>query len=357
MSEATHEPEFESLPALYQRWATTLLSSGIPREAIASCLDCAMCESCEPGSYRDPAFFNPDTKCCTYFPDLPNYLVGRAIHADTPGSAALYAFVEAPAKGAARVSLTGVIAMPGTATPRNAENFGHAPDLLCPYAIEADTREGPLCGIWQHRNAVCSTYFCKHVRGAVGHRFWQTFRNLLLEIEEALSWWAIAELIPDAAGKVLDSEAEHESQIQLRLKPDAWRHWPGTRSAFYEACADRVEALRWDEVLTIAGIKAKLHSTEVIARHGELLSPAIPARLQVGEYKVISATPRHTTIESTTHREHIAAPAALLPLLCYFDGRSVDEVLEEIEAETRIEVDRGLVRRLYDFGILIPVEA
>ena len=39
----------------------------------------------------------------------------------------------------------------------------------------------------QTRNAVCSTWFCKHERGAVGQRFWHAVRDLLIAVEERVA--------------------------------------------------------------------------------------------------------------------------------------------------------------------------
>jgi hypothetical protein len=41
-------------------------------------------------------------------------------------------------------------------------------------------------------------------------------------------------------------------------------------------------------------------------------------------------------------------------LLPYFDGRSTAEVLHEIARKEGKRVDEALVRRLVDFGILVP---
>lgn len=329
MTNVDHAQEFESLPALYQRWATELLPGGIPREHVASCMDCVMCESCEPGTHRNPDFFNPDSKCCTHFPDIPNYLVGRAIHADTPGSEVLRNFVDAGSSPRVAVSLLAVQPSPAVSAHymHNPEtNFGRNADLLCPYAIQAKTAEGPLCGIWQHRNAVCSTYFCKHVRGETGHRFWQSIRNLFIEMEEALSWWCIAQLIPDAGRKVLDAPARDLKHMAISLKPDAWQYWSGTRSDFYEACAALVEALSWEESVALAGTRARLHTDQLLLRYEELISSAFPAHLRVAPYGMLFSDDASTTLENTINCERLQVPTRLLSLLPYFDGRVLSEV-------------------------------
>ena len=131
------------------------------------------------------------------------------------------------------------------------QGFGRDPDLLCPYAIDRDAPEGPRCGIWQQRNGVCSTFFCKHVKGLTGYQFWQTMRGLLGQLENALAWWAILELI-DAPDRVFSAGARRAGDRNaVLIAPDAWRFWPGTREASSRACAERAEALDPAEAVAI----------------------------------------------------------------------------------------------------------
>src|SRR5207253_3996635 len=70
--------------------------------------------------------------------------------------------------------------------------FGRAQALLCPYY----DNEGGLCGIWRNRQSTCATWFCKHVRGAVGQRFWNALHALLAAVEDDLAGWCLVELDP-----------------------------------------------------------------------------------------------------------------------------------------------------------------
>src|SRR5947208_9693702 len=76
----------DALPPLYARWASQFLSGAIPAETEATCSDCAML--CGTPVKAQPAaaapFFDPSTKCCTYLPVLPNFLVGRMLTDDSP---------------------------------------------------------------------------------------------------------------------------------------------------------------------------------------------------------------------------------------------------------------------------------
>src|SRR5438034_10877336 len=84
------------LPPLYAAWMDQLLAGPIPPESEATCHDCAMCnQGTEASSPNGPGYyFSPQTKCCTYLPELHNFLVGRILSDDDPASATGRATVE-----------------------------------------------------------------------------------------------------------------------------------------------------------------------------------------------------------------------------------------------------------------------
>lgn len=356
MTDAAMPMETESLPPLYERWMATLLPGGIPRERVATCLDCAMCAKTPEDAASGSGFFNPTTKCCTYFPAVPNFLVGRAMDVDTPGGAVLRGFVEADSTKEAIVTLRGVMASTKHSILYSSmgmgSGFGQEEALLCPYAIDRDTPEGPLCGIWQHRNAVCSTYFCKHVRGGTGRHFWMSIRNLISHVELALSWWAVAELIPELPAVLLQPPSCEADSIDSEMPPDAWKHWPGTKADFYRACSERVEALLWDEILVIAGIKSQIQAREMLANYARLRSADIPEKLQTAAYSTVRSNRARTALHAGARSEQFEVPTRLVSLLGYFDGRPVAAVIADIQEQEHVELEVGLVRKLYDFGIL-----
>ncbi len=363
MTDVDVSAEVESLPILYQRWLASILPGGMPRERIATCLDCAMCARTREEHQTMLGAYNPDTKCCTYFPNVPNYLVGRAIDVDTPGARVMLGFVESGTTSEANVTMCGVAATGKRSAlydlAGQGGGFGRDPDLLCPYAIARDTQEGPLCGIWAHRNSVCSTYFCKHVNGGSGRHLWTAIRNLFRHIEASLSWWAIAQLIPEMGTLMLRPPGQQEERVDSVLSPTAWTRWPGTRADFYRACSEKVEALSWEEVVAVVGFKAALYVEEVHANYDHVYGETFPDPLRPTTYTTIQAGHERTTIQGggSGGNEHVEVPSILLRLLPYFDGRSTQEVLSDIKAREQVGLDVALVRKLYDFGILERADA
>src|SRR4051795_2370550 len=68
------------LPPLFARWLDELGAGPLPDEREATCSDCAMCSD-DPQA--DGEFFDRATKCCTYIPELFNFLVGRVLADDS----------------------------------------------------------------------------------------------------------------------------------------------------------------------------------------------------------------------------------------------------------------------------------
>src|SRR2546423_8454859 len=100
------------LPPLYAAWMEQWLAGPIRHETNATCDDCAMLSG---GAETNSAemFFNPETKCCTYVPMLPNYLVGRILADDAPAFAEGRATVEARVHDVVGVTPLGLDAPPG----------------------------------------------------------------------------------------------------------------------------------------------------------------------------------------------------------------------------------------------------
>jgi len=63
-----------------------ILQSLIPKETKATCDDCVMLSPARNRT-RLLLLVRPRTKCCTYIPELPNFLVGRILCDDDPAFA------------------------------------------------------------------------------------------------------------------------------------------------------------------------------------------------------------------------------------------------------------------------------
>ena len=342
-----------------------LLRAPIEPETHATCADCAMCKPADSPADPDAHYFNPGVKCCTFLPALPNFLVGRILLEPDPALARGRTSVGA--RIAAGVGLTplGLGRSAGQDAHDPGPGFGRDEALLCPHYV----REGGTCGIWPHREATCTTFFCKHVRGAVGADFWSALQRLLEAIEQALAWQCLEalDLGTDAVSLLLGPAADsrHGSVAQRQDGTYApadfrvmWGRWVGRERAFYEAAAGVVESLSWREILERTGPRVRLRAQLVREAHARLQAPAIPAgALRRGLIVATPLAPDSMRLATYRATDPITIPRALFDALPHFDGRAAEPAIAAIEAEQGLTIDPDVVGRLVDFEVLVPVPA
>jgi hypothetical protein len=356
------------LPPLYARWMAELLPAPIPAETEATCQKCAMCG--ERGDSSSVAFFNPATKCCTYVPMLPNFLVGCILDDTDPAAAAGRTTVERRIEDRVGVTPLGLQAPPVHTVLYGiggAAAFGRSRTLRCPHYRE---EAGGACGIWRHRNGVCSTWFCKHVRGSTGQRFWQALDQLLATVERELARWCLvrldvepavlARLLPRGTDRVLRTNPldgdSLDGRIDQRAFAQLWGGWHGREREFYRVAGRAVADLRWEDVLRLGGGSVAALARVVASAHGALLDDAIPERLVVGRLQILASGRHHVRVAAYSGLDPLDLPRRLVDVLPAFDGRRTEQVLRAIRAQQCLNVERGLVRRLVDFGILVAAD-
>jgi hypothetical protein len=352
-----------SLPPLYARWIDTLLDGGpLPSEREATCSDCAMWTN--GLDYGASVTFARETKCCTYVPALPNFLVGRVVADDDAKLAAGRATLEARVDRRAGVTPLGLDA-PATHAAlyglRGPHAFGRARSLRCPHYLP----DIGGCGIWRHRNGVCATWFCKHERGGTALRFWQMLDQLFSALEREMARWCVveiglddrvlAELFPPGAdrrhGTSLDADAMDGRVDEVAYRA-MWGTWSGREREFYRESAALVEGLDWPEVQTIGGPTAEIWSRLVADAYRGLQSYLIPARLRTGQFTVLRFDRRCAVLAGYRGYDPLEIPRAVLDALPHFDGRLTSQALASIERTQGLRLESPLVLKLVDFGIL-----
>lgn len=318
------------LPELYGRWMSELLGGPLPEEQAATCDRCVQCSGAAPEGYR----FADATKCCTYVPAMPNFLVGGALRGGS-----LLARERLLRRMQDEPDATTPHGLDATERERQryrevlaAEAFGRATDLHCPYYL----RElGGQCGVWRSRNGICATWFCKHDRGAAGQRFWQALEVLLTALERELSHWCACTIL-----------FEGESD-----EPSPWSAWAGREAQYYGRAADLVADLTWSQVQAIAGPTLAPVVHDLLAAHAALREGP-PARVRLGSIRVTHRGPERSRVVTYLDTDALELPTALLDLLPRLSGRPTAEALAELRAEG-VELTPDLLRALLDFEILV----
>lgn len=345
------------LPAPYSSLLPELASSLAPREHIATCHDCAMRPRGEPVPGVD--YFDPDSKCCTFHPSVPNFLVG-ALLADTD-----------PALDEGRRRVRDRIARRLGATPRGLEpprgysmryraleprGFGVARSLRCPLHDAA----GGECTIWRFREATCLTFHCKHAHGADGLAYWASLQGALAHAQRELALLAMHRLGIDR-GFVLGLTRREPTadEIESEVTPDSvhrsmFGSWSGREEAFYLRCHEVVGALSADEVARAVGTRGDVHAAELAARLEAIRTPAMPACLERNpRLRAFPADGDRFLVAAFSDRQPLRLRRRLLRALDRFDGVTpTAQVLERIRAEDGFVVDASTVLRLWRHRIL-----
>jgi hypothetical protein len=358
----------EVLPPLYQAWMDALLPATLPAEERATCLDCAMAPKLGHGP--PDTWFDPSTKCCTWYPELSNFLVGRILADDDPGNA--HGRRGARARIAARAAVTplGIWPTPvyeslyDQSVRAVSGTFGHVPALRCPYYVEP----GGLCGIWRHRDAVCSTWFCKFMRGARGAVFWQLVKELLRSVESALRAWCLTQI--DLGADALRATWIAEGNRRRRpIKIDAfamagaadpgdyarmWGRYAGREEELYSECARIVGALTWPEALAIGGGPAQVGATLVVDFFERLRGETpLPERVARGPALVQIGVPGRARVHNASNvNDPLELPARAVEAVPRLAGGPLAEMLAKVQAEG-VPVDEAMVRRMLDWELLV----
>ncbi len=360
----------DTLPPLYAGWLREMVVGPIPAETKATCASCAMCKN---GGKRPAVlsyYYEPNLKCCTYTPEIFNFLAGNIL-ADTGSDSNVKSGQRALELRIARklaVTPYGVGATPkfNRLYKNSGTEFGRNPELLCPYYnVEAD-----LCGVWRYRNSVCATWFCKHERGAVGMEFWRLVRLWLNSVEQSLARWCVSRLdLGEQALLTLFApppplnnavkpkvEAVVEDSVDLKLYRRQWGGWLGREQEFYLECARLVNNLSWPEVVQICGPQTQILADLTQKAYQRLVTDQTPSALQVIPLKVLGKQGDYTYLQTYGDNDPLGVPTKLVAALDYFDGQPTTEVLQTIETKTGLRVSPKLVRKLADFKLLVRVE-
>ena len=361
----------DTLPPLYATWMREALQGPIPHETEATCNDCVMlakggCEAPQGSGF----FFDPHTKCCTYIPELPNFLVGRILADRDAASARGRATLEKRLVEGVAVTPLGIGRSPTFRLvyqhSADLAAFGRNRALRCPHYLE---EEGGQCGIWRHRRSTCATWFCKHVRGAVGASFWRAMHELLSAAEEGLTRWCVLELDigpgalrrlfrpaggdPMAPGRPIE-EGGVDGVADPAIYRELWGSWAGRERDFYAECARRMNALAWKDVAAICGSEVKTREALARQAYSRLISEEPPPALEVGPVKIVRMGGENCRVSSYSAIDLLDIPKPLLDVLHHFDGRPTEEAVRAIAEEEGIDLDEALVRKLADFRILVP---
>ncbi len=347
----------EMLPAIYGALLPPFFDTVAPEETKATCASCAMCPTAERPAAPGVVFFRPDTKCCTYHPRLPSYLVGAILRDERADMSEGRRRVRA--RIASRVGVTPRWLAPpkkyGLLLEASREaSFGRSRALLCPYYED----EGGLCTIWRHREADCSTFFCKYVAGADGRTFWRSLGGYLRLVERRLTELAVGSVAPELV-EPPPGPAGALSIDELEERPpdgyaSTWGAWTGREEELYLACYDAVSALGAADLQRAVGAGAPELAT-MIASHRQATAPQLPERLMLAPDASLQPGPDGVLCTTYSKYEPVLLTHDLHEVLGELGpNETVAEVRARLLRDAGIDVPEAMLLALHQLRVLVP---
>jgi Fe-S-cluster containining protein len=334
-------------------------------ETRATCENCAMCARADTVagvSGVSVVHFAPDLKCCTYHPTLPNYLVG-AIFAD-PDPALSEGRRRLDEKIAARIGVT----PQWLAAPRKhallldaarLSSFGRSRALLCPYYQDG------LCSIWRHREAVCSTFFCKYESAARGHAAWDALKRYFYLIERLLSARAAQAIDESLTEPAVARGRLTQADLEDRPPPDDeyrgfWGEWAGHEREFYLRCYEFVAGLDAGDCERLHAdspeLRARLEEAE--QRHAALDVTGPSPRLVLGSELSSVPVPDGAVVTTYSRYDSLFLSQALRDALSQFRAdESVAETKARLKREQGLDLPDDVIELLERYEVLVPPKA
>ncbi len=350
----------ETLPERHQSWLKQVAAAMIPVESAATCSACAMCKT-DSTTTADLALFSPSTKCCTYYPALRNFSVG-AIFRDSRCSPQATEELKLRVRARSAVSPLGVLPLPSWSARYNSvskELFGKSEVLLCSYYDKG--AQGANCTIWRYRSPVCATWFCKHVRGATGQRFWSDVKRFLEVCEEVVALSValhlgitpsiLAQLVREPSSLNTQASELDGSFLDSQYRAQ-WGEWQHREIEFFEACAELADRTAAADVLRLGGVQLETLAGALGESYSSIVKAGALGQLRRATFSVSPAGEGKYVVGALNSYDPLLVTRDVVEVLAYFDGTPTAQVRARIEDECGLSLDDALLRRLVDFGLL-----
>lgn len=351
----------DSIPEFYHRLLPEVFHFEIPSEHFANCADCPLiCSTVSEVGKNLAKPFSPETKCCTFSPRIPSYMVG-AILSDNS--------VEMR-EGRNRIlnkirSKQGVFPHGLYPTQKykllfesaRQDSFGRSKLLLCPYFVSGEKN----CTIWKYREAICALWFCKHLAGTSGYSFWNTIMEYMKYVQESLISYAFLQLgvdyfEPYNANNVMSYEDLEELPMKEGMYQKIWNDWQGKEAEFYSECYRLISQMSKESFEAIVGLDQMVLVNKIAEAYRNIVE--LPELMERSGKIVLQRNGDSYIVELNHYIERIDSTIAYsfgIPdyVLDAFDGKlTTGEIVEKIYREHSVVLEPEILIALYHHGIL-----
>jgi len=352
-------PLRSELHPLYRHLLPDLFDRPAVPESRATCDDCPMCDKGTSAAANGAHTYLADTKCCTYHPTLPNFLVGALLRDTSSEHAEGRRRVRAKIEQRVGVTPRWLSVPRKTAVMFEASrqrSFGQSKALLCPY------HDAGRCTLWRFRESVCATYFCRHDAGASGAAFWGALKEYLSHVELVLSGWAVRAIDPNMTEPTVPPLQLTPEDLEDRPPCDAdygrfWSGWVGREEAFYIDTTQRIEQLDAERFRAL--VDGTPRAAELLGklreRHVALISPGPVKHLVLNRRLSAVPTAGGAMLTSYSPSDPIFISNGLAHMLGSLQkDEPFAEALVRLQEEHAVEIPEELVLKLRAFDVLVP---
>lgn len=355
----------DTIPAFYTPFLPEIFQSVIPPEPFSDCLNCPMISSPADDTDSEQSLpFNPETRCCTFTPRIPNYMAGAILSDDDPAMGEGRRRLKERISSGRGVYPNGVYPTPAYTrlyVDKSPREFGRNKDLLCPYFTEGKYN----CTVWKYREAICALWFCKHLAGARGREFWKAVIDYMKYLQESLinvSAYMCGLEPVDPYGEGGRPGYTEPSDIAEKEKryTALWKAWAGHEEEYYIKCHEIVTGLE-DEVIRKIQMKAVPLARRIESIAQDIVK--VPEYLTLAEKAVSDTGDGNYRVEIKNYIEILrkwVIWSFRLPkdMLDMFDGkRTTSAVVQHVLEYGKVRIEPEILIALYRHGVLTEVKA
>ncbi|HNZ44116.1 MAG TPA: hypothetical protein PKN41_12355 [Bacteroidales bacterium] len=356
-------PIREYLPEIFHRLLPDIFLQKIPAEIFTKCSDCHMiCNTREELGLNQSKPFAPDTKCCTFMPQIPNFLAGALLSDTDPLAATGKNRLLQRIENRKGIFPHGVYPVKKYSLLYEAGRelgFGKSRALRCPYFIEGKYN----CALWKYREAICATWFCKYVAQQAGFEFWDAVKCCIKYVEDKLTLHFLARKgMPLSHPYGDNTNISYEDLDDLPMNDKEyrllWGKWAGREKEFYLTTYSLFQSLTPQDFSQIMGEPFKDLLSDMEKKYHRMTD--IPMKLvadreravyqtDTGNYHLEMITVIERNNSCITHAFDIPAP-----VIDIFDGNiATEDALQQLEKNHGIFLGKDILISLYQYGILL----
>ena len=311
----------DKIPSVYHSIFPELLSIEFPEEKIATCNTCNLCRST-----KSPYI---NTKCCTYHPQLANFLIGGVLTDDIEQLKLGRARIKAQIKARIGVTPYGIIPSVSYSIKKkeaDSQEFWSRPrklieSLLCPYYDKGN------CTVWKYRENLCVTYFCSSIGGTDGKTFWNKLNKYLKMAETTLAQFAMLELgwppakIKTQSVTTADFNLENEGGIINEANyTTLWGKWAGSEEDFYKKCFAIIKNIDAHEFKRITGLSREILEAAIRDTQKSFEKNTLPNYL-ILHPNVVTENTKENYSRLVLGEVSAEVPTVILPFIRGFNGK------------------------------------